>query len=242
MKTLIFFSLFCLAASTYTKAADVLSLRDTLLHKVEDNIPHTIYIEKDRSAPEYRKIMNFTFGKYDQENFDECYRYLKKKHPQAFTRYQMYGLPEHWLPLFSYKGNYYAYSPCERGFTGRRILSDSLLTYQYSDGMFPYLIDSIRELSPGHFLLKTTPPFNNADIITKPLELHIYILNSENQMSVWSYKDEKSSEYRFRLYAPVKHIQKFDLIVNKCLEKEDEFDFENINFEKLLKTSGFQLP
>lgn len=242
MKTFVLFLLFFLPVLAYAQAAEASYPNDTILHRVQDGIPHTIYIEKNKEATTYSELTNFSFDRYHQEEFDRYYNILKKKHPQTFTRHPMFGLPQHWLPLFSYNGNYCAYSPCDRGFTGRRILSDSLVMYQYPDGPFPYLLDTIRELKPGHFLLKTTPPFNNPDIITKPLELHIYILNTNNQMAVWGYKDEKSKEYRFRLYVPAKHVREFALIVNQCLEKEEEFDFEHIDFEELLKTNGFQLP
>lgn len=241
MKTSICLCFFFLLGSTHTRAAEISLPGDTLLHTMQDGIPHTVYIEKNRDAAAYRELTDFSFSKYQQEEFDVSYGILKKKHPEALPR-RTSGLPQFWLPLYLYKGNYYAYAPCDRGFTGRRILSDSLLIYQYSDGPFPYLIDSIREVAPQHFILKTTPPFNYADIITKPLELHLYILDPENQTAIWASKDEKSNEYKFRLYVAANHVGKFDLIVNECLEKEMEFDFENIDFKALLKTNGFQLP
>ena len=54
-------------------------------------------------------------------------------------------------------------------------------------------------------------------------------------LSVFEYTDE-SDDYRYQLYIPTEHARKYNMIVNLCkTEKRNEFDFERIDYKKLLK-------
>ncbi len=69
-------------------------------------------------------------------------------------------------------------------------------------------------------------------------KLTIHQIDSKTGLSVFESTNE-SEMYKYRLYIPIESAKKFDMIVNYCdNQKQMEFDFDQIDFEKLIKKTA----
>lgn len=195
---------------------------------------HTIYIEKNRQAKGYKRLFDFSFDSYDLESLESTMEAMKKQDPRYFKQKKKLDLPEQWLPLYSYKAQYYLYAPCDWGNTARRILNDSTLIYWDMTGPYPVKLLDARKINKHKYHLKTFDPLPEeprTDLIT------VHILDSETQLSVWEFKTKQLDGSRYELMIPRSQARKYDLVVNHSSRmKQREYNFEPIDYQKLIKT------
>lgn len=207
-----------------------------LLKKYYSDFTQSVYIEKNRKSRPYKRLLNFTLSESDINQYKDLIKVYTEKNYTLHKKHELYNLPGNWVPLYSYQGKYYLYCPCEGGFNGRRQINDSTLICNYIDGPYPFIINSTKQLSPTVYLIKTAESYSNGDLIRKPKDLYIYIIDPVNEIAVWQYTTN-AGKPSYTLYVSEKKARNFDMVVWDCsYEKEfDEFEFDQIDFEKLIE-------
>ncbi len=206
---------------------------DTLfIHReVTKDMYHAIFIDKSDSSIFCKRLCDFTFNTFDSAAYFVNYKHLKKQEPEAFKAVNTTDLPEHWLPVYSYKENYYLYAPSDWGNARKRILNDSAFVYWYMDGPFPLPLKGAKQVSSGEHLIAFKNVFNNH---APASALRIHEINATTQLSIFEFS-HGSQEKEYKLFVPVKHSAQYPIIVNYCKDqKQMEFEFDAIDFEKLL--------
>lgn len=207
-----------------------------LLKKYYPGYTQSIFIEKNKDSGFYKRLLNFKLNDYAVKEFEDYINSYIKKNPGSIQKHELYNLPTEWVPLYLYQGEYYLYSPSEGGFNGRRQLTPSILTCHYLDGPRPFIISSVKRLSPVVYHIKTTDAIANSDLLQAPENLYIYIVDPANEIAVWQYTDNAGKPF-YKLYVSTKKARQFNMIAwDSRHEKEfDEFKFDQINFKKLIE-------
>ncbi|MBL4678479.1 MAG: hypothetical protein JKY70_20100, partial [Mucilaginibacter sp.] len=94
-----------------TKSASTSADTTFLQKETTKDYYHIVYVEKNHAAPIFRDLLNFKFDHYDSINYKQAYRILKVRNPKPLKKYDLAGLPNQWLPVYSYKGKYFLYAP-----------------------------------------------------------------------------------------------------------------------------------
>jgi hypothetical protein len=211
-------------------------LRDTffLSRDFFDGAYHAIYIEKNRKSRAYDWLFNFDLSKSDMKSIQQAAKQVQT----PVSHFDLQGLPHDWLPLYAYHGKYYLYGPSDWGSTNRRSIQDSLILFWYMDGPYPYFLTKVQRKG-NVWLLESNDAWNNEDVIAKPEQLEIHLIDEEKQVAVWAYKKAGVSEFRYRLFVAKEKAHAFDMIVNYCDEmKQMEFNgFDDIDYKRLIQRS-----
>jgi predicted transcriptional regulator len=203
-----------------------------LLREVTKDDYHAVYIDHNRQSAAYKRLLNFNLNKYDVNDYRENYRIMKSRHHAPLKKFNLAGLLKQWMPLYLHKGKYYIYSPSEWGTIDRRILTDSTMMYWFMDGLTPEPYQQVKKINNHTYAFKlhsfyTDNPGNTTIII--------HIIDPKNQIAIWEDTGEKGASH-YGLYIPRQNARNFDLIVNSCLtEKTNEFEFDKVDYAKLLK-------
>jgi hypothetical protein len=205
---------------------------DTVYQGTPYHVYNNIYIDTNRNSENYRLLSDFSFTEH--ENLDE-YNAKIKKRKIPISKISTKGVPMEWIPLYSYQNRYYVYKPSEMGGLMRRIINDSLLIYWDMEGPLPYILESISQTANGGWTVRSKDYFVRMEGFLRPEMLNIYIIDPVNQVAVWEYKSNTEKEYTYELCIPKEKARNFDLIVNDSNEKAMEFDFDKLDFKKLLK-------
>jgi hypothetical protein len=202
-----------------------------ILREATKDLYHAVYIERNRSSNPYKNLLGFKFDHYDSVTYNDSYKTMKIKHRAPFKKYDLGGLPQQWLPLYSYKGKYYLYSPSDFGNAGRRILTDSTIVYWSMEGPEPGPLLDFKKVTDNKYTLKA-PPFYQ---FVKNSTINIYIIDPKNRVAVWE-DTALPNDYKYGLYVPVQYARNFELVNNFCkTDKMPEFNFDKIDFKALIK-------
>jgi hypothetical protein len=202
-----------------------------LLKEANKGFYHAVFIEKGREAKVYKRLLDFKYDHYDSIAYNENYKILKIKFKKPLKKYDVAALSQGWLPLHSYKGNYYLYAPSDWGNASRRILTDSTLVYWGMEGPDQKPLFSFKKITDRKYSL-TSQPFYQ---FVKKSSINIYIIDPKNKVAVWE-DTALPADYRYALYVPLQYAQNFDLVHNYCkTEKTMEFEFDKIDFKALIK-------
>ncbi|MCO5935815.1 hypothetical protein NAF17_09690 [Mucilaginibacter sp. RB4R14] len=202
-----------------------------LWREVKKDVYHAVYIEKDRNASQYKWLLGFKYDHNDSINYNETYKILKVKHFKPLKKYDLAGLPKQWVPLNLYKGKYYLYAPGDGGNTRIRAITDSTIIYYDMDGPTVQALLDFKKLKANKYFLKS-PPFYQ---FVRSSNVTIYIIDPKNMVTVWE-DTSLPFDYRYTLYVAKEHAAKFDMVVNYSkMDKMPEFDFDKINYKKLIK-------
>jgi len=216
--------------SSYRKLNDTIFIH----REVSKDFYHAIYIDTNRHSKYYDWLTNFEFNKYDVQSYQESYEYLKEKFPKTYMKVNSTELPEDWIPVYLYKDNYYLYAPSDWGNAGKRIINDSAFVYWYMDGPLPIPLTSVKKEAQNKYILEIS---NLSKDSLEKQELTIFQIDPKTQLSVFKFSN-KTGKTQYRLYIPKESASSFDMIVNYCEnQKQLEFEFEEIDFKKLIKNS-----
>lgn len=184
-----------------------------LLKEGIDSHAHTIFIEPNKNPKNYKSINNFnSFPKTSNKN-----KIVYK------------DLPSHWIPLYSLKGNYYVYLPCDFSNNQKIGLYKQKIFFEDFE-FYSYNINSFKKYNDRYII--NYNGFENE--ITK---LEIDIIDKKRGIAVFKYTRNKNEIY-FKLMLDSKNAQLFPLIVNDCeYSKTKEFEFDVLNYEKMVKAS-----
>ncbi|UQD55504.1 hypothetical protein [Flavobacterium sp. K5-23] len=187
-------------------------LSDTIFLLKENNgfERHEIFIEPNKNSDNYKDIIDFS-------SFPEISNKNKNRYKE---------IPSKWIPLYSYKMDYYVYSPCDFSTNQQVGIYDKAIFFNDFE-LYNYQINSSKESN------------NKCIIYYKGLEnektkLEIFILDKKKGVTVFKYT-RKNNEVDYRLMVVAENARLFPLIINKCINgKTKEFEFEKIDFENII--------
>jgi hypothetical protein len=209
------------------------SVADTVFLEKEHkkNYYHAVFIEKNRASKSYKGLLNFAFDHNDSVAFNEYLKILKVRDHKPLKKYSVAALPKEWLPLYLYKGKYYLYEPSNSGNTGRRILTDSTLTYWNTDGPEPKPLLDFKKAGQHRYSLRSLPYYQ----FVKKSVINIYVIDPAKKLAVWE-DTSLPADYRYGLYVPKEYAKQYDLVSTYCSTgKTTEFKFDKIDFKSLIK-------
>lgn len=208
---------------------DTLFLRREVERSEEWTDYNYVFIDTNPDSKYYSWLTSFEFDEYDSMSM-EAHGMNPVPGADVLLANEKSGLPKTWIPLYALNDQYYIYKPSDFGFAGRRILTDSQFIKWYMDGPMPFkiLLHTTSEIEWHSFELEVH------DGVKETLNIHL--LDEARQIYVFENPDE-SDRYRYRLYIPTDRARDYDIIVNTGNQKAREYDFDEIDFEKLLGTS-----
>lgn len=203
--------------------------QDTILEKNNpknlDLSKHQLFIDTTRNSEFYEAYYHWEPHKFYIHDTDHYIKEISKKHPIKTT--SIGNFPDTWITLEKLNNEFVVYDKCDaisrRYFIAKNAIhiynieGDSDLIYEVRKRTDTEIIIETRVISQksesekGIFSIKKT----NFDYV------YILICSYEN----WETKS---------LVTPLKHLNKFDLVVNHCVQtKRLEFNgFDKINFDE----------
>lgn len=137
-----------------------------------------------------------------------------------------------WIPLYQFKNQYYLYHPCDVGISQRIQISKGHLTIESFEYYDYAILGKIIKYSNNHYGLKYKD-FNKEKKL-----LEIYIIDELKGIAVFKFREK--DQVFFQLMVNAEKVNDYYVIVNYCeFSKIEEFQFEEINFQKLLKNQSF---
>lgn len=213
---------------TFKSNRDTIFLRNyskTFYHEnVALRVWNKVFIETDRKSTYYNEALDFS---YEGKSMNEAFENDTVKHLKHFDTSM---LPDEWVPLYKHKDKYYIYNSAN-GYD-KKVLSDTLVIYYRWEPIY-FIMDKFERISPNEYRIQTKD--NIPGEFYSPDILNVYIVDTINNISVWEYKMNSDSVYRYKLFVPKENAKKFALVVNKANERPPEFEFDPIDFKKLLK-------
>ncbi len=203
---------------------------DFISREVTKEYYHAVFIEHNRQSIFYTDLLDFKMDEYENDEYKQEYKVLKKRSSSPFKIYDLTGLSKEWIPLYKYRNKYYIYYPSDRGNAGRRIISDSTMVYRFMDGVRIEPFMAVKKVDNHTYSFNLRSLFIDTGIS----QITIHIIDPKNNIVVW----EDSSPYsgHFQLFIARENAKNFDMVVNYCKEiKTEEFQFDDIEFASLLK-------
>jgi len=208
MRKITFYILFITTCFLNTNANSQ-QLADTIFvlkESIDSNI-HKIFIEPNKNSIYYESIGDF-------HSFPKS----SKKEKLKLGR-----LPKKWVSLHLYKEKFYLYAPCDYCFNSKIGFIQNEISFENCE-IISYKIDGFEKINN----LKYTFNYNNYN------KIDIYIIDKKRGIAVFKYKNA-DNEINYQLMADLKKIKKFQIIINDCRDsKTKEFEFETIDFEKII--------
>jgi hypothetical protein len=201
-----------------------------LKRKTMNGVKHQqVFIDTHKSSRYYDMV--FGLNQFDNENIKYYLNELAKS-KKKLDHVNLGDLPTEWRPVVKFHGKYYLYYPSDTGTKGTVMVSDStLMPYYFGDDYLPIALTSVTKSGDIVYNLKTTHyvPTDRSC----PTEVNIYVLDKVTKLSVWEIKGEHPIQYR--LMIPRETMRSLPVIVNSSANKEPEFDFEKIDYQKLIR-------
>ncbi|QXV66606.1 hypothetical protein INP83_05865 [Mucilaginibacter sp. 21P] len=221
------------AKKDIAKTATAPAATDTMFLQKEKtkDYYHIVYVEKNHAAQIFKDLVNFKFDHYDTVNYKQAYRVLKVRNPKPLKKYDLAGLPNEWLPVYTYRGERYLYAPADWGNADKRMITDSTIIYRGEEGPEPHVLNDFKKIGNNKYNLKA-PPFYQ---FVKKSNINIYIIDPKTKLSVWE-DTELPPAYRYRMYVPRQSAGSYNMVVNYCkAAKMPEFEFDKVNYQALIK-------
>ena len=187
----------------------------------------SIFKELNKNSKFYENITSFKFGAFDKESYDNSLDYLKTNKLQL--QKQKTILPStKWITLKQYKGQFYAYYPCDFYSYYQVSVNDTTLIDWTGEGPIANKIVSQKKINNRTFELKLYGIFDKDRTIT------INIIDNAKGIAVFTEITENIKTNYLMIMAD--KIRSVPFIVNNCeTEKQLELNFEEPNYSKLLK-------
>jgi hypothetical protein len=213
---------------TYTDSN--VMVNDTFFVKrsvINDSVAYAIFIDTNRKSEYYNNVYNFDYT--DMDNVVNYLEAIGKKHIML-EKFNTYGLVREWRPVYQLHSKYYVYKPSDSGYKGTKYLTHSLFMVYSMDGYSPIAMQSFTKINDDIFNIKLKHGIPEDQGM--PTEVNIYIIDKKTKLAVWEYKTGKFSEYQ--LMVPMANARQYPIVVITSDNKQPEYDFEVIDFKKLI--------
>lgn len=186
-----------------------------LVKEKNDSDVHEIFIEPYKSSKNYKSIISFSsFPKTSDKN-----RIIYK------------NLPQKWIPLYSYKGNYYVYLPCDFSFNQKISLYNKNIFFEDFE-LYSYHINLYQKIKNKYII-----HYNGFE--KSKTKLEISIINKEKGIAIFKHI-RNSNKIDYKLMVDSNKANLFPLIVNECkYNKTIEFEFDSLDFEKMINQKPY---
>ncbi|KAF0202306.1 MAG: hypothetical protein FD170_2032 [Bacteroidetes bacterium] len=182
----------------------------------------SIYFDSNRNSKFYDRINNWDFDQYDSASYKYSIDYLKEDKPILTIRTPIIPITN-WIVLKQYGGEYYVYHPCDFLFHFKVSINDSTYIDWTGEGPVGNKIIMQKKISDNKYKFKLS------GINKRERVLKIHIIDSNRGIAVFTEKRGRADKNRYLMIASDK-IKSVSIIVNSCIEKQNElvFDFDYI--------------
>lgn len=191
------------------------------------------YIETNRQSKSYQKVLekvaavsnNVTEWNIDHVNAQ--LKQIKEFHPAPLTKHPIpKQMQEGWMPLHSFQGKYYIN---DLDVFHMFWITDSLYIRNYMDGPTYYIIQSFKEISPGHYQFSKAYR-NSVD------NIDIYMIDEKRKIAVFVKSSPGENYSNKGLFVAQETADLFDLIACRSRDMPiNEVEYDEIDFDALLK-------
>lgn len=186
-----------------------------------------IYIDNNKDSKAYDKICDFIFQDFDNESYKYSIDYFKEN-KLRLTKVKPVVPITKWVILKQYKGQFYAYQPCDLLFHYRQSVNDTSFIDWTGEGPVANKIISQKKIDDNTFQLKLTGLYNKNRILI------IHIIDTKRGIAVFEQIINKT-EKKYYLMIAADKIKTVPIIVNDCMtQKQPELEFDKTDFKKLL--------
>ncbi len=217
-----------LKIGTKITKADTIFLRNITWNGSDDSSNtawNKVYIEYNKESASRKQLLDFTI-------VDEYLANYKNKNLRHFDTSMF---PDEWLPLYKYKEKYYLYSPGDSD--SKFVLRDSIFIAYFHEPIY-FGIDSFKQVNKAYFRLQT-----KADSLPSGFarpSYNIYLVDPVKGIAIW--EDTSISEGdKYKLFVAKEKAYNFDIVINDASNRPEEFEFEPIDFNGILKSSGLKI-
>lgn len=203
--------------------------QDSILEKNDpknlDLTKHQLFIDTTRNSKFYKSYFNWNPHKFDKQATEYYIKEISKKHkPKNIS---IVNFPDTWITLEKLNNEFVVYDKCD-GISTRYFIDKNSVNL-YNIEADADVIHSLKKLTDTgiEIEIRTIPQKSNSEkgvfSIRKTKYEYVYLLTRD-------YGDWKSKS----LVTPLKDIDKFDLVVNNCVQtKRMEFrGFDKIDFNE----------
>jgi hypothetical protein len=190
----------------------------------------SIFVETNPSSKYYEYLTSFNFGLYDNKSYHQSLEYFKENKNKLKKKWLILPVKK-WISLRQFQGNFYAYYPCDFILSNRISINDSTYINWTCEGPVGNKILNVKKLNATTYQIKTIGEHYRKRTIK------IYMVDTEKGIAVFEeIFADKSKHYSLMIDA--EKIKTVPLIVNNCeIEKQMEMEFEEPNFQSLIKKS-----
>lgn len=193
------------------------------------NVSDTIFLLKEKSGLDIHNI--FIDPNKDSKNYDLINNFNVFQNILNTKKLKFLDIPNKWIPLYIYHKNYYLYLPCDCfdmriGLTRHNILFEGCEITKHK----------IINLSKKNNLVYNVTYTNYNKKGYDRLEIHI--IDKHKGIAIFKHIINKTEIY-YQLMLDSNKARSFPIIVNDCrYSKTIEFEFETIDFKKILNNLG----
>jgi hypothetical protein len=187
----------------------------------------SIFYETNLNSEYYKGITDFSFGQFDKESYDNSLDYLRKEN--LFLKNSKPILTEtRWITLKQYKGQFYAYYPCDFYTYFKVSISDTTYIDWTGEGPVANKIAKQKKFNDTTFIITTLGIYD----INRQVTIHLI----DKSKGIAIFEEQTKDGISFNLMISADKIKSVPFIVNNCkTRKQLELKFEEPDYKKLLK-------
>jgi hypothetical protein len=198
--------------------------KDSLLGAVQ-----SIYFDNNRNSKFYDKINRWKFLRFENESYKNSTDYLKENKFILIKKVPVIPLTK-WVALKQYKGNFYAYHPCDFYTHFRASINDTTYIDWTGEGPVANKIIEQKKINDNTYEFKLT------GIYDKDRKLVIHIIDRNKGIAIFE-EINNGTDKNYYLMIVADKIKNVPLIVNNCeIRKQLELRFDEPDYNELLKT------
>ncbi len=198
-----------------------------LSKSTEKGTAQSVFIDTNRNSKFY-PTTSFQFDKRDSLSYFTSIENLKKNKIALAHQTPVIEWTK-WLDLKIYKGNYYAYHPCDFNSFHALSINDSTLINWKGEGPEAVKIIAQKKIDSSTYYFNLTGQYHDH------VELLIHIIDADRGIAIMEGRDEEGGS-GYNLMIAADKIRSVPIIVNNCeTEKQAEWNFEQVDFKKLLR-------
>jgi hypothetical protein len=207
--------------------------KDTVFLKKENVLGsyNIVYVDNNKRSMEYFKFSHTQLTGKQKTEYDTSFKYMLDEVNYPTSYFYMRNLAKNWIPLHSYKGEFYLYSASNWDKYSTLVLTDSTIVYSSFDGC---LVDLITQFEQKNY---STYSFKTVNNLHDVVNVELFIIDPARGIAIWKSTHSQGVEYQLMVNAL--HFREFPIAIAKCSMGEclHEFEFDKINYEKLIKKS-----
>jgi hypothetical protein len=187
----------------------------------------SIFIDNNKDSKFYNNISYFNFQYFDNDSYKYSTDYLKEN-KLTLTQTKTVIPWTMWVTLKQYKGNFYAYHPCDFLFHFRQSINDTTFIDWTGEGPVANKIIEQKKLDNKTYEFKLT------GIYYQDRKIIIHIIDIKKGIAVFEQTTNRTDN-RYYLMIAADKIKSVPIIVNYCpTQKQSELEFETPDYKSLL--------